>query len=852
MSEKTKNLGLFKYIPETDGKQVFSIVEALNNNWDILDEKGAGSGFNLFDTKLVDHVLEGKEAEGWALQGTYVYKEAVAGSRYGYPDFYEKCLEEYQNPAQTITFGFEPWTQPIATGETTAVDGGNMVITASNQYSTYNAYKAMDGIKSGTTATTGWGTNNTSAVQWWQVKFPYKIKITGLTGYQRYDTTVANANTVGRFYTSSSKTTPIGNTYNNAVSTNWNAVSVTGIPTEGIITDTIYFEKTGGGNYGGLGELVIEAEKVVMENPFTVYKNSNGHMFYNISQKANVDDFFNKYGSAWFYGIDTANERILLPRNNYFEQASADVSEVAQSVEAGLPNITGSIKSNFAWSWAQGTTITKTGALSTSGSAKVSNAGTNGTSANQINIDASLSNEVYGNSDTVQPNAVKKLLYICVGNIISDTSWVDVVTQVQGGVKDLEDKTNEGLNRLSNASNALRTTQITNCITEIPQRIKLELNAEKSLVLKAGSEYIMPNGFEEDGVTPKFDYITADIDIQQGNGHAVQDLYFVRNYSSPKYLIGFHATKCFSGNTAPTGFGIYAFWYDTGNNLVKWTDDSGATWTSGYSLPICLATGTETGNVNMASIDQVFNGIGYIGSTVFALPNIKGLIPNGRNADGMLNNIEFTTDRVVTYTVDAGDGVTFVSIKKTGITYSRNYVRQSNAPIQNNTLWYDTANNKMKRITLSGTLYELDEVYIGTINYLSGNITSFNPKLPFRAVDYNDFASTPHITQTYVNGTSWYRVWSDGWCEQGGVATAGGSNAGSQVLLLKPYRDVNYCLFASGMSRQPDNFSNQAAYSVKIRALSTTSFYASSSWVSNTSWGYASYSFSWWACGYIR
>ena len=108
MSEKTKNLGLFKYIPETDGKQVFSIVEALNNNWDILDEKGAGSGFNLFDTKLVDHVLEEKEAEGWALQGTYVYKDAIAGSRYGYPDFYEKCLEEYQNPAQTITFGFEP------------------------------------------------------------------------------------------------------------------------------------------------------------------------------------------------------------------------------------------------------------------------------------------------------------------------------------------------------------------------------------------------------------------------------------------------------------------------------------------------------------------------------------------------------------------------------------------------------------------------------------------------------------------------------------------------------------------------------------------------------------------------
>ena len=25
-----------------------------------------------------------------------------------------------------------------------------------------------------------------------------------------------------------------------------------------------------------------------------------------------------------------------------------------------------------------------------------------------------------------------------------------------------------------------------------------------------------------------------------------------------------------------------------------------------------------------------------------------------------------------------------------------------------------------------------------------------------------------HLVETYVNGTSWYRIWSDGFCEQGG------------------------------------------------------------------------------------
>lgn len=40
MSEYTPNLNLFKYNPTTDGKEVFSIEQALNHNWDILDGCG--------------------------------------------------------------------------------------------------------------------------------------------------------------------------------------------------------------------------------------------------------------------------------------------------------------------------------------------------------------------------------------------------------------------------------------------------------------------------------------------------------------------------------------------------------------------------------------------------------------------------------------------------------------------------------------------------------------------------------------------------------------------------------------------------------------------------------------------
>ena len=55
--------------------------------------------FNLFDTKISDHILEGNEAKGWALQGTYVTKDL-------YPDFYSKCLEQKNNAIESqVTLG---------------------------------------------------------------------------------------------------------------------------------------------------------------------------------------------------------------------------------------------------------------------------------------------------------------------------------------------------------------------------------------------------------------------------------------------------------------------------------------------------------------------------------------------------------------------------------------------------------------------------------------------------------------------------------------------------------------------------------------------------------------------------
>lgn len=54
------------------------------------------------------------------------------------------------------------------------------------------------------------------------------------------------------------------------------------------------------------------------------------------------------------------------------------------------------------------------------------------------------------------------------------------------------------------------------------------------------------------------------------------------------------------------------------------------------------------------------------------------------------------------------------------------------------------------------------------------------------------FARPAVVVENYVNGTSWYRVWSDGWIEQGGTASKD-----TTVDFLKPFSNSDYSLVIS-------------------------------------------------------
>jgi len=152
------------------------------------------------------------------------------------------------------------WTQPVATSNNTAIAGGNMVFTASSE-GDGKMYGAMDGNISGSSSSNFWQTTSNTPLGWWQVKFPYKIRITGLKFYNCYSN-YTNHTKTARFYTNSSKAIPIGDAFT-GVNSNYGLTTITGIPAEGIITDTIYLDITECyRTSSGMGELQITATKL--------------------------------------------------------------------------------------------------------------------------------------------------------------------------------------------------------------------------------------------------------------------------------------------------------------------------------------------------------------------------------------------------------------------------------------------------------------------------------------------------------------------------------------------------------------------------------------------------------------
>lgn len=690
-------------IKVTDG----TILESLNGKVDLDGGNYRGSGLEnrvknsllnkvLFDTKLSDHVLSFEESRGWALQGTYVYKEAVAGSRYGYPDFYAKCLEEFES-------GEKSWLKSNVTKVGSLVDNqGVLSGFSSSSYAYIPNGKQNNNAEYVIKFTTG-STLTTSQV------------IFHSEGFVNIETN-ANGQIYSYSWGDSSHNIIINNPTPNT--TYWIKIVINGnaktfsYSTNGVAyTEAVSFVDSGLNVSAGY-QLCFGINTNVYVNPFlgtidlnecyinvngqrfwngtdTITKNPNGHLFYDISEKDKIDELYNTNGIAWYYGVDTENERVFLPRTKWFIQPSGEITEVNTANEAGLPNIIGTFTSDD-------TGGNPTGAFYVSGYPS----GDGGEGGGwRIGFDASRSSSIYGNSTTVQPPSINQLLYICVGN-----------TNVESAVTDVVDVTTT-----ENDTVPLGYSTYQNGI--VPNTSWLKSQGQwndgnvyttfyNEFVQKIGQPFA--SGYVKE-ITEEYD--DYDLVINQDD----------MTFRLP--LLDGSESIVDNSNVTIICDDVTSFEYTAQQNGVirhrqRWTTD---------------ASGSQTVNLSL-------NGLVYPLSSNYS--------------ECTLYNIQ----------VKKGDVISFTS-NATTLT-----VVQYFAPYKGNGSLYFKVANAVQNLEL----LDAGEV----LESLADKISRQDCKA--------------YVTETYVNGTSWYRVYSDGWCEQGGVATGVISGSNTTIALLKNYKDTNY------------------------------------------------------------
>ena len=232
---------------------------------------------------------------------------------------------------------------------------------------------------------------------------------------------------------------------------------------------------------------------------------------------------------------------------------------------------------------------------------------------------------------------------------------------------------------------------------------------------------------------------------------------------------------------------------------------------SGANADTDLSNLTDEGEKHFLNKTQITNCIleapngvaTFSGSTITVKQGLKILIPNGRNADKTLKNIEYTVpeDKTINY-IGVGD-ITYdftLLYGNTGVyALSQNYQEADTPPTfygvsqyylntKENIMYFNDNNERWEPRTVA---------VLGKGKLENGVVTSFIPYQPVELIKRTDpQIQAPYITETYSNGASWYRIYSDGWCEQGGINDCV-VEVQTTISLLKNYQDSNYTVLST-------------------------------------------------------
>lgn len=150
------------------------------------------------------------------------------------------------------------------------------------------------------------------------------------------------------------------------------------------------------------------------------------------------------YGVCGKFVYNSTNNTVRLPKITGFVEGASGIASLGDLTQAGLPNITGITRGMSGGS----------GAFSSS-----AGSGTWGGSTTTIydnSFDASRSNSIYGNSNTVQPQSVKVLYYI----VIATTTRTDIQVDIDEIATDLNGKADTDLSNVPTSKGILETSYV--------------------------------------------------------------------------------------------------------------------------------------------------------------------------------------------------------------------------------------------------------------------------------------------------------------------------------------------------------------------------------------------------------
>lgn len=209
--------------------------------------------------------------------------------------------------------------------------------------------------------------------------------------------------------------------------------------------------------------------------------------------------------------------------------------------------------------------------------------------------------------------------------------------------------------------------------------------------------------------------------------------------------------------------GVY---YETGNTAES-------TY-AGRRLQVLSKASELTDMLNHSQVTNCIlsapNGVAtQLGLVITLAKDVRFLMYHGLNSDKTIDNIDYVTSAAATYTFAGteSDGVYYMFVDDEGvITPSTSAARQT------------------------------DKAIFAELEMESGTITSFKA---YGTLELLNTQTSPYIIESYRNGKSWYRGWSDGTIEQGGYGTT------ATYTFLKEFTDANTICVVGGVTTAGDS-----------------------------------------------